>query len=309
MTITLKEGFKTPIAVVDWVAITVELGRNSNGGHIKKVYEHLGVSHADPIDIGADSAASKFEIRMQHPTNYAVIENLISDLDNKYGLVSAPQLCGLEVSIDFYHKTANILALEAMTERLMLSIAPAAIDNPRIIGERFYFSGGVMPKRSSINATKTLYIGNKWDDVMWRVYFKRTDDTCVGEDGKRVTRHLPPTEFRARAEVRLQGKALKQLNLVSVSDLRDLHFEKLHSAGLFKFAKRDYSSGQIFTNKFAMSGAKSLGIENDSPACVLNGFGRRDNRGRVRQLSHHLITDTELTEVSRKSLCRLSQRF
>lgn len=309
MTITLKEEFHSPQAVVDWITFTVELGRNSHGGYLKNTYAHLGVSHAKPLNKGDGGAASQFEFTIQHPANYAVIVGLITDLEKEYGFVIKPKLLGLEVSLDFYHKSTSILALKAMTERLMLSITPPTIINPRIYGKKFDFSGGHMPPRSEIKGLKTFYIGNKKCDMLWRVYFKRTDDIFIGEDDRRVAKPLPFKEFRARAEVRLQGKILEQLSLLSVSDLRNFSFEKLHSAGFFKFAKRDYSSGQIFTNKFAISGAKSLGVNDDSPACILNLFRRRDSRGRARQLSCHLITDTELTEASRQSLRRLTQRF
>ena len=144
---------------------------------------------------------------------------------------------------------------------------------------------------------------------MWRVYWKRTDETFVGEDGKRVPKPIDPAEFRSRVEVRLQGKALEQLNLVTVTDLRFFSYERLHSAGLFKFAKRDFSTGPIFTDQWSISGGKSLGIDDDSPACVLNLFGRRGRRGRKMKLSNHLVTDTELTEASRLSLRKLTQRF
>lgn len=309
MTISLKDGFKAPVAVVDWVEVEVELQRNSNGGHIKGAYEHLGVSHAIPLNKGAGSAASKFEIRLQHPGSYAPIELLLSDLKATYGLASVPKLRVLEVSIDFYHQTADASALQAMTERLMVSLAPAEINNPRIIGDSVDFSGGVLPPRSAIAATKTLYIGNKGDDLMWRVYWKRFDDTFVGDDGKRVLTPLPLSEYRSRVEVRLQGTALEQLDLLSATDLRNFSYERLHSAGLFKFAKRDRSSGQIFTNPHSIHAGKSLGVDDESPASVLNGFGRKDNRGRMQQLSRHLVTDTELTEASRLSLRRLTQRF
>ena len=309
MTITLKDGFNTPQAVVDWLAFTVELGRTSHGGYLKNTYAHLGVSHAYPLNKGDGGAATQFEFRMQHPANYAVIEEVITDLEKEYGFVITPKLLGLEVSLDFYHKSTSILALKAMTERLMLSITPPRIINPRIYGKNCDFSGGHMPSRREIKGLKTLYIGNEDCDVLWRVYFKRTDDTFIGENGKKVPKPIPFKEFRARAEVRLQGAILEQFNLVSVSDLRNFRFEKLHSEGLFKFAKRDYSSGQIITNKFSISGAKSLGVNNDSPVSILNLFGRRDSRGRERQLSRHLITDTELTEASRQSLRRLTQRF
>lgn len=309
MRISLKDGFKAAVAVVDWVAFDVELQRNSNGGHIKGAYEHLGVSHALPLNKGDGGAASQFEIRLQHPGSYKTIECLFYDLNATYGLASETKLRALEVSIDFSHQTDDILSLAAMTERLMLSVAPATILNPRIIGANYDFSGGVLPPRSAISALKTLYIGNKCDDEMWRVYWKRTDDTFVGEDGIRVPMPLPETEYRCRVEVRLKGKALEQLDLVSVTDLRDFSYERLHSAGFFKFARRDHRSGLIFTNPYSIAAAKSLGIDDDSPACVLNGFGRKDNRGRVRQLSRHLVTDTELTEASRLALRRLTQRF
>ncbi|KXS31511.1 MAG: Uncharacterized protein AWT59_2378 [Candidatus Gallionella acididurans] len=309
MEITLKDGFKAPIGVVDWVALVVELQRKSNGGHIKGAYKHLGVSYAKPLDKGDGGAASKFVVRLQHPSSYAPIECLLSDLDEKYGLAAAPTLRALEVSIDFFHKTADSLALQAMTERLMVSATPSTILNPRIIGENYDFSGGVMPRRSAISATKTLYIGNKHDDEMWRVYWKRTDETFIGEDGIRVPKPLPQSEYRSRVEVRLKGKVLEKLNLISATDLRGFSYERLHSAGFFKFARRDHRSGLIFTNPYSIAAAKSLGVDDDSPACVLNGFGRKDNRGRVRQLSRHLVTDTELTEASRHALRRLTQRF
>lgn len=303
-------SFKAPVAVVDWVALVVELQRNSNGGYIKGAYQHFGVSHADPLDKGAGSAASKFVIRLQHPASYSVIERLLSDLDAKYGLASVPTLSALEVSIDFYHRHADIAALQAMTERLMVSVVPPVIESPRICGDRFDPANITLPARGrGIDAEKTLYIGHEGSDLMWRVYWKRTDDTFVGEDGKRVPMPLPPAEFRVRVEVRIQGAALKALNLLSVSDLRDFSYERLHTAGLFKFAMRNKASGPIFPNRYAMNGAKSLGIDDDSPACVLNRFGRRDRRGRVRQLSRHLTTDTELTEATRLALRRLTLRF
>lgn len=309
MAISLKEGFKTPIAVVDWVSFVVELRRNSHGGHIKRAYEDLGVSHALPLDKGAGGAAAVFEIRLQHPTSYASVEILLAELDATYGLASVPKLCELEVSIDFYHQTADISALQAMTERLMVSVSPATINSPRIIGEKWDFSRSLFPPRSAIASTKTLYIGDIGDDAMWRVYWKRFDDTFAGEDGKRMPKQIDPSEYRARVEVRLKGKLLEQLGLVSVTDLNNFSYERLHSIGLFKFARRDLTTGPIFTNLWAISAGRSFGIDDESPACVLNGSGRRGSRGRMTKLSRHLITDIELTEASRHSLRRLSQRF
>lgn len=305
----MPKQFHAPVAVIDWVAFTLELQHTSNGGYLRNAHAHLGVSHVLPLNRGAGGAASKFEIRMQHPSSYATIGRLLSDLDSKYGLASKPVLRGVEVSIDFYHQNADASWLREMTERLMVSIAPEVINNPRIIGDRHDFSESSLPSRRAVDVTKTLYIGDIGDDVMWRVYWKRTDETFVGEEGKRVPKSLPPSDHRARVEVRLQGRALEGFNLLSVDDLRGFAFERLHSQGLFKFAKRDRASGPIFTNKYAAAAGHALGINDDSPACVLNRFGRRDRRGRMRTLSRYLVTNTELTEASRYALRQLTRRF
>jgi hypothetical protein len=307
--ISLTE-FRPPVAVVDWVAINVELKRNSNGGHIKSAYEHLGVSHALALDKGAGGAASRFEVRIQHPASYEALDALLTELDTKYGLAATPTLTAIEVSIDFYHEDADNSALASLTERLMLSLAPSVIENPRIVGEDWNYAAGLIPSRKVIDATKTLYIGNRNDDLMWRVYWKQTDETFLGEDGKRVAKPLPHEQYRVRVEVQIQGKALADLNLIKVTDLRDFSYERLHTAGLFKFATRKSVSTPIFRNPYSAGAGKALGIDDDSPACVMNLFGRRDKRKRVRKsLSRHLITDRELAEASRYALRQLSRRF
>ncbi|MFA7399639.1 MAG: hypothetical protein WCZ98_04065 [Sideroxydans sp.] len=305
MTITLKEGFKTPTALVDWVEIRVSLKSKSHPGHIKRAYEQQGVSRATPLDVGDGGAASEFDIRIQHPRNYAAVETIVNDLDASYGFISSPKLIAIEVSIDFYHESADFSALMAMTERLMLSIAPPVANNPRVHG----YSGGLFLSKDEINATRTLYIGNETDDLMWRVYWKRTDDTVEGLDGRRIAKPLPDSEFRARVEVRLQGKALGLFQIDMVSDLSNFAFEKLHTESLFKFARRDERVGALFTNDYSIYTAKSLGIDDESPAFVLNRFNRKDKRRRDIQLSRSLKTDIELTEASRNSLRRLTKRF
>lgn len=303
-------GFKPPRAVIDWVIFIVELKRNSHGGHLKNRYEGIGVSYALPLDAGAGGAAKRFRFHLQHPANFGVIDALLSDLDEVYGLVSPAELEAMEVSIDFYHESANVSALRAMTERLMHSVTPPVITNPRVYGGCFDLSDGVLPGRgTTLTAEKTLYIGNKGDDLMWRVYWKRTDETYEGEEGKRVPKPLQSTDWRARVEVRLKGKAMDRFNLTYVRDLEGFSYERLHSAGLFKFTKRVSGSGPLFTNPWSQAGAKSLGIDGESPACVFNQFGRRDKRKRQRQVSHHLVTDTELTEASRQALRSLTGRF
>lgn len=306
MTMKLNDGFKTPVAVVDWIAFQVKLEKNSNGWSLKKAYEKFGVTHARALNHGPGGAASDFEIRMQHPASYDLIEKLLSDLANAYGLASEPSLVATEVSIDFFHQTSDLEALKAMTERLMRAITPPNVHNPRLIGKAFDTS---CPIKKGHDVEKTLYIGNRHDDLMWRVYLKRTDDTFIGEDCERLPKPLPQSDCRARVEVCLRGQALTGLGLNKLSDLRGFQYERLYSARLFRFTKRNLASGPIFKTEVTKLAAKSLGITDNSAAWVLSKYGLLDGRRRKRKLSRHLVTDKELGEASRNALRRLTSRF
>jgi len=310
MAISLKEGFKAPRAVIDWVTFVVQLEHCSNGGYLKARYEGIGVSYARPLDAGAGGAAKRFRFHLQHPATFGVIDTLLSDLDENYGLASPAELEAMEVSIDIYHESACPISLSAMTERMMHCIEPPVITNPRIFGDRFDITAGTLPSRGvTVTSDKTLYIGNKGEDLMWRVYLKRTDEVQVNEEGKRMAKPLPPADWRARAEVRLQGGAFRDLSLTFVKDLEGFSFERLYSAGLFKFAKRAPASEPMFTNPWSQTAAKSLGDEAEWPACVVTLFGHLDKRKRECKMSRHLVTDTELSEASRQALRGLTRRF
>lgn len=301
--------FKPPIAVVDWISILVELRDNSHAGYLKNHYESHGVSHVTPLDKGDGSAASRFEIRIQNPASYETIRTLIEELRSRYGLVATPEILAIEVSVDFYHQKSNPADLERMTQHLMNRVVPPVINNPRLIGDKLD-QAILLPSKNPVDPTRTLYIGNKDEDHMWRVYWKRTDDTFVGEDNIKVTKPLPLDEHRARVEVSLTGKALNELSLFGVEDLKDFKFECLHTAGFFKFANLKAGVKALFTSRFAIPAAKALGVGPTSPACVINMFGKR-RRGRTtpRVLNKHLQTDTILTEKIRNALRELSRRF
>lgn len=313
MTISLADGFKTPHAVVDWLECRVELKRNSHGGHLKRSYEHLGVSSVTPLNPTAGGAANHFKVRLQNPAHYGVPNSLLTDLDGRYELTSHPTLTALEVSVDFYHRVADISALRAMTERLMHSLTPPippSHANPRVFSDGRDLTDGTVPSRGvRINADKTLYVGNKTDDLMWRAYWKRTDDTYEGEDGKRVPKPLVRADWRARVEVCIQGDMLRQLDLARVADLQKFGFERLHTARLFRFARRIRGSGPVLSNPWSMSALTSFGPDADWPACAVNQFGRLDKRKRRLDMSRHLATDVELTEAARQALRALTRRF
>lgn len=305
--VAVPEKNYTAHAVVDWVAFVVKLERASHGGYLKRLLEKHGVSEAAPRNAGAGSAATEFLIKLQHPKKHAVINEVISDLEADYGLTEKPVMTGMEVSIDFWEKDAEPGAGKEITARLMKSIAPQVINNPRLSND---VESIVLPdRRAKIDPEMTLYVGNKKDDLLWRVYWKRTDETFPGEDGKRVPKPLPESEWRARAEVRIQGDALASLGIAHPADLENFSFERLHALGYYKFCRKVEGGPVLASNLWAKTAAASLGIDENSPACVLGMFAQRDKRRRPLKLSRYLETDTELTEAVRHALRGLTRRF
>lgn len=304
--VAVPEKNYTARAVVDWVAFAVKLGRTSHGGYLKRLLEAHGVSRAIPLNAGAGSAATEFRIELQHPENFAVIREVISRLEADYSFIERPVVAGMEVSIDFRQKGDEVLTTKEISERLMKSITPPVINNPRL-------SNGIesimLPdRRATIDPEMTLYVGNSGDDLLWRVYWKRTDDTFIGDEGERQPKPLPESEWRARAEVRIQGNALAALSIAHPEDLENFSFERLHALGYYKFCRHD-SSVPVMNTIWNRDAARSAGISENSPACVLGMFAQRDKRHRPLKLSRYLETDVELTEAARNALRGLTRRF
>lgn len=305
--VSIPEKNYTANAVVDWVGFVVKLGRASHGGHLKRMLETEGVSRAIPLNAGAGGAATDFKIELQHPEKSDVIRKVTSRLETDYGFVDKPVVTGLEVSIDFWQKDSQALLTEEITKRLMMSITPPVIHNPRLANDT---ESIVLPdRRATIDPEMTLYVGNNSDDLLWRVYWKRTDETFVGDEGKRQPKPLPQSEWRARVEVRIQGNALASLGIVHPDDLEKASFERLHALGYFKFCRKIDCVAVLASNPWASAAAKSFGIDENSPACVLGMFARRDKRRRLLKLSGYLETDIELTESARLALRGLTRRF
>jgi hypothetical protein len=295
-----------PVAVVDWVSFIVRLEHTSHGGHLKRKYEAVGVSKVEPLNAGAGGAATEFRFTIQHPERYQVVQDLIDSLHDSHGLSAPPVLDGLEVSADFWPLSDDPAELVDLTKRLMLSITPPVIENPRLANNK---KSVVLPMGKDVDPEMCLYVGNVKSDLLWRVYWKKTDETYIGEENKRLPKPLPKTEWRARAEVRIQGEALTKLGLTTPHDLEHFRFEQLHPLGYFKFCRHATGVAVLRSNIYVQAAAESLGIDEDSPACVLGMFARRDKRRRPRKLSRYLVTDTELTEAARGALRTLSRRF
>lgn len=298
--VVIPERDFTARAVVDWVALVVKLGRASHGGHLKRLLESYGVSRAIPLNAGAGGAATEFRIELQHPEKFVVIREAISLLQADHSFTEEAVISGMEVSIDFWLRNDDVMAPKEFTERLMRSIAPPQINNPRLSNDA---QSIVLPdRRAKIDPEMTLYVGNSNEDLLWRVYWKRTDDTFVGHEGKRQPKPLPESEWRARAEVRMQGNALAALGIKHPADLENFSFERLHALGYFKFCRKADGVPVLESNAWVKMMATSLGIDEHSPACVLGMFAKRDKRRRPLKLSRYLETDVELTEAVRHAL-------
>lgn len=295
-----------PIAVVDWISFIVSLERNSHGGYLKCKYESVGVSRVEPLNAGPGGAATEFKFTIQHPKRYKVVQDLIDSLSNSHGFTAPPVFDGLEVSADFWPVSDDPAELAALTKRLMLSITPPVIENPRLANN---LKSVVLPRGKDIDPEMCLYVGNIQADLLWRVYLKKTDETYIGEDNKRLPKPLPRTEWRARAEVRIQGEALTKLGLLTPYDLEHFRFELLHPLGYFKFCRHPTGMAVMKSNRYVQAAAEAMGIDEDSPACVLGMFARRDKRRRTLKVSRYLVTDIELTEAARGALRGLSRRF
>lgn len=305
--VAIVEKNYTARAVVDWVAFIVKLGSASHGGYLKRQLESHGVSRAIPLNAGAGGAATEFRIELQHPERFAVISEIISRLKADYSITEEPVITAIEVSIDFLQKNGDVTAINEMTVRLMRSITPPEIINPRFAND---VESIVLPdRRAKTDPKMTLYIGNNNADLLWRVYWKRTDETFVGDEGMRQPKWLPESEWRARTEVRIQGNALAALGIKHPADLGNFSFERLHACGYFKFCRKADGVAVMASNIWASTAAASLGIDENSPACVLGMFAQRDKRSRPLRLSRYLETDIELTENARLALRSLTRRF
>jgi hypothetical protein len=191
----------------------------------------------------------------------------------------------------------------------MLSIMPRGAKNPRMVKGWRDNENYALPHKRGVQADMTLYIGNELEDLLWRAYFKCTDDTFIGANNTRFPRPLPSNEFRSRVEVRIKGATLQELGLNCLGDLENFKFERLQKLRLFRFGKRIKTGQPISTNPYAAAAIAALCIDDLAPACVLNAYCHRDTRKRSLEVSRNVEVDSELTDKARSALRSLSHRF
>lgn len=232
------------------------------------------------------------------------LETALKSLQNRFPFVHEPQIVGVEVFCDFRHKQRSVSATRAMTYRLQTSL----------------FSNGTRPRQFNPTSWKNVYLfpgtritpyrnfrtGNKWDNISWQVYHKRTDN------GQK----LPVEEQRARVEVTLKGAALTHYSLHRLSDMQRFRFETL--THLFKFRKPIEPEMMANGDMFRVTAINAVRKVNDATAerglHSFDNIGRRDKRSwmmvngdkRLRKESSHLAVVNDLQNSVKGALRRLN---
>lgn len=188
-------GFR-PRAEIDWVEISVVLGRRTNFQTVQRVLKlnpsgkRRRVRAVKPLPGNASNA---FTITLNAPSNWTQVVTELRALEHRFGFSEPPRIEAIEIALDFFRtfESADILAL---TQRMMTTLV-ADRQERRMLGPGRQFE--MLTYNTKVDPQKTMSIGipsveTRW----WRVYAKTTDD-----GGK----PLPNTEHRARAEFGIRG--------------------------------------------------------------------------------------------------------
>lgn len=315
MTVSELDLFRYPVsrkdfrvqACIDWLELSIHIARPTQFRYLQEAFERAGCGKLS-IDARTEApggVADTFVIRIHDElaNDVAALRAKLGKVSKDYQIVGEPALVGIEVSCDFWHKgepSRHIRDTLAMTFRLQSSLF-ATGTKPRV----FVPTGGEQGtvrfldvEGARLDPGGTFYVGNKHDDLMWRVYFKSTDS------GK----HLPESLWRARVEVRIKGAALKELGLRGLTDLQGYRFQRL--APLFRFRRPVPPEKLAAGNKFKLASAKAARKVNDAtPARGIHSFaaiGRIDKWRKRRRESLHIEADQELQDAVKGALRRLS---
>ncbi|MFJ5457162.1 hypothetical protein [Pectobacterium sp. CHL-2024] len=232
------------------------------------------------------------------------LEAALEQLQNRFPFTYEPQIMGVEVFCDFWHKARSITATNAMTYRLqsaLFSTGTKARQYNPVTGRNVFLD----VQGARINPEWNLRTGNKWDNISWQVYHKCTDD------GQK----LPVEKQRARVEVTLKGAALTHYSLNRLNDIQHFRFETL--AHLFKFRKPIEPEMMANGDMFRFTAINAVRRVNDATAerglHSFNNIGRRDKRSwmmvngdkRLRKESSHLAVVSDLQNAVKGALRRL----
>ncbi|CAG2140310.1 hypothetical protein LMG31506_02289 [Cupriavidus yeoncheonensis] len=205
-------------AEVDWLKLDITLASASNGPTIQRLAK---VTFAKPLDEGDGGAATRFRLTINEPKSWEDVERVLERVAGTRALAAPPTFYAVEVAVDIY--STNLADLASIAARRVQGAKKLCSASRRIAGAVYDETQSAWhvsyPRlRRLMEHGKTVYVGDKNDEVMQRFYVKRDDQ----QGGSRRT--LPQTEWRARSEVRLQAGAMP---FASLADARAFNFTAL----------------------------------------------------------------------------------
>ncbi|WP_321920333.1 hypothetical protein [Paraburkholderia tropica] len=290
-------------AYVDWLDVRLRTTRPTQFQHVRSALDAAGAGklHVTPIEPGPGGVADTFVVRVtDHLANdYAALSEALAEFAAQYPLAHAAEIVAIEVACDFLHtgEVERDGSTIELTRRLQSSLLtdggrPRQFD-PAARKNRFMDAHG-----ERLDPLLNYREGNKWDDVSWHVYWKRTD---CGQP-------LSSNEWRARVEVTLKGDALRDVGLVKLADLDGYKFTNL--ARFFRFRTPIDPETQAKGDRFKLAAITINRRMNDAtPARGLHSFrsiGQRDRWRKLRRESSHLQADNELQDAIKDALRRLN---
>jgi hypothetical protein len=195
-------------AEVDWLEIEIGTARPTNFATVRR---RGGVAHVtaldavtrEPLPKGREnSAASLFRFRVQAPTTWEAIEQVLARLTDAFGLTTEVVVTGIEVSLDAYAINASRDDLVHLAVHFHRFNTLPASTNRRFSGRWrgdviAAANGGQVARR--ISEGRVLNVGNASDFRSQRTYLKTTDNNGQVMDQR---------SHRARFENTLRGPEL-----------------------------------------------------------------------------------------------------
>ncbi|MEN3974295.1 hypothetical protein [Emcibacter sp. SYSU 3D8] len=222
-------------AEVDWLVFGVSLRNVTQSVHVSTLLSPIlrRQPHVEGPNGESHYTGNDFRIRVQQPKRRK-LDEVLFELDDRWGLVGEPRPLQIEVSLDFYPKDET-----DETRRMMVGIlqrhflAPDEHVEGKMAKGRFFFTYGNPPRKKTFRiyskkgATtplidSTVYFGKEGAPVTWRIMDKTTDD----RKGVKAMA-LMQDKKRARIEVTLGDATVAAMGLETLDDLKSPFFTKL----------------------------------------------------------------------------------
>lgn len=247
----------TTRAVFDWIEVQVFLGRETTWQSVQNAVEkHYART---PRVTGPNGETRykghQFRIRLHDPVP-RVIEACMDEIESRHGFVCRPELASIEISLDWYAKSGRAEDRDVMVGLLQRHFLP-----PQGVMERKYDQARCFTKVGDVRRTYrileysdseaahpeldldydeaprvdgTTYFCGDDAPVLWRIMHKVRDCQKPAE-GEYID--LTEKQSRARIEICLREKPLRDLGLKTIDDLRGFNFDTLRTTHFnFKLA-------------------------------------------------------------------------